>query len=543
MSSKWSLWDTGVKSAAENIALDSVLLEAKAEGKIPNILRFLQFSPPAVLVGYHQTVEQEVRVEFCRQQGIDVNRRITGGGAIYFDESQLGWELIAAKADLGYRLDRVTELVCEAVVKGLGKLGIKAGFRPRNDIEVNGRKISGTGGIFEDGAVLFQGTLLVDFDVETMIRALRIPTEKLADKDLKSVRQRVTCLREELGEAPPLEEIKQALQAGVEEALGIEFSSLGFWAAAGGSSDFEWDDLEGRLLKPKKAQFASKDWIESIREPLENRQTLRGTHRTKGGLIRAWAVVDAKRKLLKQALITGDFFISPTRTIFDLEAALKDVPCAEVSQRIEGFFESRQPQMSGLTPADFATAFLSALEKVDYPGLGIPLEEANHLFTVNGRLQDILKSPSVLLLPYCAKLVGCKYRHNDGCAKCGQCSIGTAYELADQHGLTPISIRSYEHLQTTLQAFKKVGVKSYIGCCCETFFAKRQRIFKEAGVPGVLIDIENSTCYDLDRESEALAGEFENQTHLRVNLLEKVMGQVAKELEPKEKNPCRNLFQ
>lgn len=528
MTLKWSLLDTGVKSAVENITLDSILLEARAKGDIPNTLRFLQFSPPAVLVGFHQTVEQEVRVEFCKQQGVDVNRRITGGGAIYFDSSQLGWELIASKEDIGYRLDRVTERVCAAVIKGLERLGISAQFRPRNDIEVHGRKISGTGGVFEDNAVLFQGTLLIDFDVETMMRALRIPTEKLADKELESVRQRVTCLREELGEAPPLDMIKRALQQGFEETLGVKFERM--WLP---------EHLR-QVLEQRKAEFASSIWIDATRESIDSRQTIRATYKAKGGLIRVSAVVDVPRRLLKQALITGDFFISPARTVFDLEAWLKDTPCGEVSQRIERFFENRLIQMQGLTPGDFATAFSSAMEKVEYPGMGIPLEEANHLFTVNGTLNEILQSPSVLLLPYCAKLVGCEYRNNGGCSRCGQCSVGMAYELAEQTGLTPITIHNYDHLKGTLRKCKINGVRSYIGCCCEAFFAKRQRMFREAGIPGVLIDIENSTCYDLDKEAQGLAGKFENQTELRLDLLKKVISYVHHHPFPHPKPPSPN---
>jgi len=513
---KWFLLDTGIKSAVENIALDSVLLEAKAGNKIPNILRFLQFSPSAVLVGYHQTVEQEVRIAFCRQHKIEVNRRITGGGAIYFDEAQLGWELIASKDNLGYRLDRITERVCLGVVNGLKQLGIESKFRPRNDIEVDGRKISGTGGIFEDNAVLFQGTLLVDFDVETMMRALRIPAEKLADKELESARQRVTCLREELGDVPPLEKIKQALQQGFEEVLGVRFKEM------------ELPEYVQQLFEQKKIEFASNSWIESIREPLSQRQTLRATYKSKGGIIRVAVVVDVMRKLVKQTLISGDFFISPTRTIFDLEAELKDVPCREINQRIKHFFESRQLQMPGVTYQDFVRVFSSALEKIEYPEIGIPLEEANYLFTVNGRLKDILKSPSVLLLPYCAKLVGCEYRYNGGCSKCGQCSVGSAYELAEKYGLIPISIRNYDHLRVTLKRCKRDGIKSYIGCCCEAFFVRHQRIFSEVEIPALLIDIENSTCYDLDKAPEGLAGRFENQTNLRIDLLKKVINYANK---------------
>jgi lipoate-protein ligase A len=507
----YKLLDTGRRTAIENIALDAALLEARTKDEIPNTLRLLQFSPPAVLVGFHQTIEQEVRVEFCKQRGIDINRRITGGGAIYFDESQLGWELVAKKADFGYHLDKITKKVCQAICCGLRRLGVDAQFRPRNDIEVNGRKISGTGGIFEDSAVLFQGTLLVDFDVDTMMRALRIPTEKLADKELESVRQRVTCLREELGEVPPLKKIKHVLQEGFEEILGVRFEKM------------ELPEYVQHLFEQKKTEFASDVWIESARESLNLRQTLQASYKAKGGIIRVSLVVDVKRKLVKQSLITGDFFISPTRTIFDLEVELKDVPCGEVSQRIERFFESRQPQMPGLTYWDFVRVFSSALEKIEYPEMGIPLEETNYLFTVNGKLCDILKFPSVLLLPYCAKRVGCEYRYNGGCSKCGQCSVGTAYELAEERGLTPITIRNYEHLRATLKRCKDDGVKSYIGCCCESFFVKRQRMFREIGIPGVLIDIENRTCYDLDKETEALAGKFENQTELKLGLLKKVI--------------------
>lgn len=507
----YRLLDTGIRNAVENIALDAVLLEARTKGDIPNTLRFLQFSPPAVLVGFHQTIEQEIRVEFCKQRGIDINRRITGGGAIYFDESQLGWELIASKTDLGYRLDRVTERVCEAVTRGLKILGVEAKFRPRNDIEVHGRKISGTGGVFEDNAVLFQGTLLIDFDVDMMLRALRIPTEKLADKEIASAGERVTCLRQEMGKLPSLETIKQALQKGFEEVLGIRFEKM-----------LKIPEKLRQEFAEKKVEFLSKAWIEGIREPLDLRQTLNATYKTKAGLIRASCVVDVKRRMLKQALVTGDFFISPVRTIFDLEAELKDIPLNEVGSRVESFFRCKKPQMS-VTSADFVTCLSIALEKVEYPESGISLEEANYLFTVNGTLCDILKQPQILLLPYCAKLVGCEYRYHEGCNMCGGCSVGTAYELADQQGLKPITIQNYKHLWATLQECKANGVKSYIGCCCEAFFAKRQRIFREAGIPGLLIDIENSTCYDLDREAKGLAGEFENQTKLRLGLLEKMI--------------------
>ena len=212
MHSEWRLLDTGVRTAAENMALDEVLLIARSEGAIPDTLRFLQFDPPCVLVGYHQVVEQEVRLKFCERHGIEVNRRLTGGGALYWDSLQLGWEIVTTcdNPRLERKIERLYAQVCGAVARALVKLGVPAAYRPRNDIEVRGRKISGTGGTELHGALLYQGTLLVDFDVETMLKVLKIPTEKLKAKEINSLKERVTCLKWELGRVPPLNTIKEA---------------------------------------------------------------------------------------------------------------------------------------------------------------------------------------------------------------------------------------------------------------------------------------------------------------------------------------------
>jgi lipoate-protein ligase A len=97
--------DTGLRDGRANIAFDQALIDAHKAAAIPDTIRFLRFRPSA-LVGRHQALSQEVRLDHCRARGITVARRITGGGAIYFDEGQLGWELVfhralLADADLG----------------------------------------------------------------------------------------------------------------------------------------------------------------------------------------------------------------------------------------------------------------------------------------------------------------------------------------------------------------------------------------------------------------------------------------------------------
>ena len=89
--------DTGSLSAAENMALDEAMLEARAEDLIPDTIRFLSFRPHTALVGQFQTVEKEIRKDYCRENGIDINRRITGGGALYWGTSDIGWEIFSAR--------------------------------------------------------------------------------------------------------------------------------------------------------------------------------------------------------------------------------------------------------------------------------------------------------------------------------------------------------------------------------------------------------------------------------------------------------------
>lgn len=511
MNQPWRLLDTGIKSAAENIALDSVLLELRDKGKIPSTLRFLKFGPPAVLVGYHQTIEHEVRLNYCHRQGIDVNRRITGGGAIFFDLSQLGWELIGLRREVGFRLDTVTEKIAQGIVLGLRKLGIEASFRPRNDIEVNGKKISGTGGTFEGDAFFFQGTLLLDFDIESMIRALKIPVEKLASKEIDSARERVTWLKRELGYLPDLEEIKKVLSDGLKESLDIELVEGNLL------------NNEVELLEEKLPYYNSIEWLEEVKEPIGCRQIVKASYKAKGGFIRAQLIVDTKRRLIKQALISGDYFIHPKRTIFDLEATLKDIQFDTIEKTVEEFFKEKTPQMLNLKGNDFLIPIKEAVEKAEYVNLGFNIDEANALNCVNGNLVENINKASVLLLPYCAKFLECEYRSYDGCNECGRCSVGEAYQLAKQYHLKPITILNYKHLKEVLNNCRQDGVNSFIGCCCEAFFNKRQHVFRSSGMSGVLLDIDSVTCYDLEQENKALLGKFESQTNLKLTLLKKVI--------------------
>ncbi|MDQ7037623.1 MAG: carbon monoxide dehydrogenase beta subunit family protein [Aquificota bacterium] len=513
----WRIVYTGQRPQHENIALDEVMLKLRSEGRIPSTVRFLQFKPECVLIGYHQAVEQEVREEYTKREGIEVGRRITGGGAIYFDETQIGWEIIATREEFGNAsYEEITRRICEAAAKGLRKLGVNAQFRPRNDIEVDGKKISGTGGVFEGGAFLYQGTVLVDFNVERMLKSLQIPVEKLTSKGIKAAEDRVTWLKRELGRIPPKEEVFEALLDAFREELGISG---------------EWGDLteeELRLWEERKPYFRSEEWVYQVKRAPESSEFLYGIYRCPGGTFRVSAKVDTERKVLEQVIINGDLFINPKRVIYDLEAYLKHTPVKDVERRIREFFEGRDFESVNLKVDDFVEAVLFPLRKLEAEDLGIEKKSLNKIIgSIGGSLKENIKNAKVMLLPYCAKPTWCDYRHTDDCGECGGCTVGDLYRMAYEKGMIPITITSFEMLRDVLRWCGENGY-TYIGHCCYEFYEKRYEIFRKAkewGANGVLIDIIGTTCYDLgvEEEEKAYHGEFQVELDLYVEDSEKIL--------------------
>ena len=353
---KFRLLDIPPMSAAENMALDEALLELKGRERTPNTIRFLQFNPPAALVGYHQSVEEEIREEYCHRHGIDINRRITGGGAIFFDQSQLGWEIICDKQffDMQVVTDKLFRILCAPMITALAEFGITAVFRPRNDIEINGRKISGTGGTESEGAFLFQGSLLVDFDADTMLQCLRIPVEKLKAKEIDSIKHRVTCLKWELGNAPDLGKIKQAIIKSFEKHLNIQACP----------DELTWP--EKRLLEEKLPYFLSSKWINAVQPKDHGHETLRAACRSDAGLVQYTLAADYLRKRIKHIYITGDFLSFPSRAIYDLESDLRGGPLERerVVEKITQFFEKGHIRIPGMSVGDFIRPLDQIFQKI-----------------------------------------------------------------------------------------------------------------------------------------------------------------------------------
>ncbi|MCK4444455.1 MAG: lipoate--protein ligase family protein, partial [Thermoplasmata archaeon] len=164
----------------------------------------------------------------CKELGVDVVRRLTGGGAVFHDDEVTysavvpeNWESIPDSIPESY------EFICKGILAGLSKLGISASFQGLNDIAVEGKKISGNAQTRRKGVILQHGTILISVDPESMFALLKVPSEKTRKKMIESARERVTSINDALSNPVSFEEVVSALASGFEESLGIEFDMIG----------------------------------------------------------------------------------------------------------------------------------------------------------------------------------------------------------------------------------------------------------------------------------------------------------------------------
>ena len=344
--------DTGLRSGRENIAFDQALIEGRLAEKIPNTIRFLRF-PPTALVGRHQDLRREIKLEHCRLNGVGIARRITGGGAIFFDEGQLGWELVFKRAHLNIGdLGTAAKKICEAAAYGLSKLGIEAKYRPRNDIEVAGQKICGTGGFFDGDVLFYQGTLLIDMNPQDMVAALNVPQAKLEKRNLDDAAQRVTTLRALMGDdLPDLETIKTNMLDGFSECLEID--------VAEGAVDAAEDRMAQEI---HDEEIGTESFVAGIDGQHDQTGTLSATHSGAGGTVTVFVRLEGPTSnRIREVLITGDFFVTPPRVILDLEASLRGTDRDGVGQAVEAFFEKTQVDALTLATEDIRNVLAEAV--------------------------------------------------------------------------------------------------------------------------------------------------------------------------------------
>lgn len=241
----WRLLDTGALPASLNMAVDEALLLFHVPGKSQPTLRFYQWSPPAVSLGYFQK-RHAIDIPACRELGLDVVRRATGGRAV-LHENDLTYSVVADSGQgIPSSLDAAYRMLCKGLLAGFRLLGFEAEpgrEKARSsqadicfvsaavgDIVYQGRKFVGSAQKWQGPSLLQHGSIILEPQEKTWTAIIKtISRESLREK-LKS---RVVSLREILGRRIEPDELKQAIRAGMAEALQVEFQ-------AGDLSSQEW---------------------------------------------------------------------------------------------------------------------------------------------------------------------------------------------------------------------------------------------------------------------------------------------------------------
>ena len=242
---------TGSHTAFFNMGLDEAVIESVAEGSSLPTLRFYGWEPRAISLGYFQGIRDEIDIQACERGGIDIVRRITGGGAVFHD-AEVTYSIVLPE---GHPLAPPSildsySLICAGIVSGLAVLGIEAEFAPINDIVCRGRKLSGNAQTRKKGCLLQHGTVLLRVDVETMFSLLKVPKEKALGKMIDDVKARVTSIADVLHAELGFDEVADALEQGFREALDLDLQAESPTAAE-----------MRRASDLAETKFSAREWI------------------------------------------------------------------------------------------------------------------------------------------------------------------------------------------------------------------------------------------------------------------------------------------
>lgn len=352
---RWRYVSGDEEPSATALATDECIMRNYAgwaeQGWPEPTLRIYTHRDYSVLVGRYQNVDAEADQEECKALGIDINRRMTGGGTVLVGSRQLTVTLSCSIEDpvIPAHPGRVLQKLAKGITEGLSGIGISAEFRSKNDIVVGGRKIGGSAlCIEEDGSFQYGATVLVDFDIPLMLRALKTPAAKLADKGVTSYEQRLTTVTQELGRSPSMDTVREAIRGGFERAFKTTMAPTPL------------DEQElARIQELAQSKYSSRDWIYR-REPASD---MLGEYTTKlpGGLLRVY--VSLAGDTIKGLMITGDF-VTGGGVINDIESALKwsRFDRESIRRTVRTLMSGREQAIQGIAAPMLADAICTAVE-------------------------------------------------------------------------------------------------------------------------------------------------------------------------------------
>ena len=178
----------------------------------------------SIIVGKHQNTQEEVNAAFVREHGITVARRLSGGGAVYHDLGNLNYTFITTAEKGGIDFS----VFCKPIQAALRSFGVPVEISGRNDMTVEGKKISGNAQYVREGRVMHHGTILYDSDLSVLSRALKPGEDKIESRGIKSVGSRVANIKPYMKTGLPLADFWAALKDYMCVTFGMGELSLTF---------------------------------------------------------------------------------------------------------------------------------------------------------------------------------------------------------------------------------------------------------------------------------------------------------------------------
>lgn len=291
----------GITDPMMNLAIEEYILENFGE-KDTYLLFYI--NKPSIIIGRNQNTIEEINTDYVEEKGIKVVRRLSGGGAVYHDEQNLNFSFITK--DDGESFQNFAKFL-HPIIKVLNKLGVPAEMQGRNDIVVEGRKISGNAMFSTKGRMFSHGTLMLDSQLEELTKALKVKKEKIESKGIKSIRSRVANISEFLDEKITMEQFKEAILKNIFEVDDVK--DVPQYVL----TEEDWKNIE----EISKNRYQKWEWNYG-KSPEYN---VKETKKFPAGLVDVR--LNVQKGIIENCKIYGDFF--GIGNIADLEKALTGV--------------------------------------------------------------------------------------------------------------------------------------------------------------------------------------------------------------------------